>query len=277
MKIKFLKGLKLFVIYLKRCVKPIFRYIIALRWVTLEFGPFKKHLYDKNKVVKMRPFKMHTWHMGHRYFVGKLESQKPVFIKTGGKYRLITNEIVSLKRVARNDSDFSVKTPQVLGYETSETYDYMILEFLNGIPLNEVLSIYQLSYEQKSSIINQLFEMVLLLDKSRIIHRDIRPENIMVSYDRKGNVELTLIDFSFALVKDQPCKSDKEAVYPDKTLRTLGGNFKPSFYVWDDAYSILLICSLVDTSFKKDFFKIWQELNIRMGVNQYTVRDGALL
>ena len=60
------------------------------------------------------------------------------------------------------------------------------------------------------NVVQQLFDGVVIMIKSGIFHRDIKPDNIMVRYDNKtGSFQLTFIDFVDALSKNEAVKSKK--------------------------------------------------------------------
>lgn len=69
----------------------------------------------------------------------------------------------------------------------------------------------------------QLQDILAILQEEEIIHRDIRPENLMLK-----NGVIKLIDFGWAVFKDEPLFG------PD----CIGDNYK-SQEGWDDEYSML--------------------------------------
>lgn len=88
----------------------------------------------------------------------------------------------------------------------------MRLEFLNGIDLKNYL-IYKKEREGKKMridnvlyIIRELLEALVHLEKARVVHRDIKPDNIMVVHDGKSIQRLVLIDFGIGAILDPSMK-----------------------------------------------------------------------
>ena len=56
-----------------------------------------------------------------------------------------------------------------------------------------------MSEKQAKFITHQLFSALEYLNSNRIVHRDIKPDNIMIDeIDDNNNVFIKLIDFGFA-------------------------------------------------------------------------------
>ena len=54
--------------------------------------------------------------------------------------------------------------------------------------------------EEAPIMMNQVISAVKQWHKSGVIHRDIKDENILVTFDERGNTQLKLIDFGTAAV-----------------------------------------------------------------------------
>lgn len=104
---------------------------------------------------------------------------------------------------ARNMAKFSNHTNivNVFAYFEENNTAYIVMEFLSGISLGQYLSYYQgeLSIEESLNIIKSLLKAVNTVHKSKIIHRDISPDNIYMCND--GSVKL--IDFGAARFTDE--------------------------------------------------------------------------
>ena len=86
---------------------------------------------------------------------------------------------------------------------------YMVMEYVNGKSLKDVLKT-RGSFTQTEAvdIINQLSDALYHAHEHGIIHRDIKPQNVMIKND--GSIKLG--DFGIALVNDAPHLTQKDIV-----------------------------------------------------------------
>lgn len=94
---------------------------------------------------------------------------------------------------------YSLEHPHIchtLGWETVEGIGQcIILEFIDGITLKELLEKQNLNRELADKIIIELCEALLYLHKKQIVHRDLKPSNILITHN--GN-NVKLIDFGLS-------------------------------------------------------------------------------
>jgi 5'-AMP-activated protein kinase, catalytic alpha subunit len=75
----------------------------------------------------------------------------------------------------------------------TENY-YVIMEYIEGGDLFDIIISDNLSEQDKENITEQLIRIVIKLHKVGIVHRDIKPENIVI----KRNGEIRLIDYGLS-------------------------------------------------------------------------------
>ncbi len=79
---------------------------------------------------------------------------------------------------------------------------YIAMELIDGVPMNELRD-EELSLEDLLTLIDQVLAALAYTHARGIIHRDVKPENIIVSRGRAGASPTTkLLDFGFARVED---------------------------------------------------------------------------
>ena len=81
--------------------------------------------------------------------------------------------------------------------KTNEKVGVIYLEFINGVELGKV-SIENFSSKDKFSIIKQLLDAIEISHSNGIIHRDLNPNNIMVTEDK----QIKVIDFGICKIND---------------------------------------------------------------------------
>ena len=77
---------------------------------------------------------------------------------------------------------------------TADDMPYFVMEYVEGIDLSTAAKISGLSHAQKVDIIIQLLKALSYAHKNNVIHRDIKPHNILIDAD--GNVKI--LDFGIA-------------------------------------------------------------------------------
>lgn len=91
----------------------------------------------------------------------------------------------------------SLKHPNivpVLGYGDSKGMAYMVMPYIKGVSLQDRLERGRISKKERERWISQIAEALTFAHKQGIIHRDVKPSNVMI--DKNGNALLT--DFGLA-------------------------------------------------------------------------------
>ena len=97
------------------------------------------------------------------------------------------------------------------GGETPDGLPYLVMEYVEGSPINQYCDEKQLSIEQRLKIFCTVCAAVQYAHQHLVIHRDIKPGNILVT----GDGVPKLVDFGIAKLLDQT------AVGPDLTATAM--------------------------------------------------------
>jgi len=77
---------------------------------------------------------------------------------------------------------------------TEDDHPYFIMEYIQGIDLNTAMKIREVPNTEKFDIIIHVLKALSCAHKNNVIHRDIKPNNILIDDD--GNVKI--LDFGIA-------------------------------------------------------------------------------
>ncbi len=94
------------------------------------------------------------------------------------------------------------------GGKTNEGLPYLIMEFIDGIPITQYCSENKLSVDEILTLFNMVCEAIQYAHQNLIIHRDIKPENILV--DKTGRVKL--LDFGVSKLLDEDLLAGNESL-----------------------------------------------------------------
>ena len=89
-----------------------------------------------------------------------------------------------------------------IGLKTINMGFFIVLEFIDGQTLKQLMNSRTLSVEESCSIISQVLKGLYTAHEKNIIHRDIKPSNVMVKSGGLENFEVKITDFGIAKVVD---------------------------------------------------------------------------
>lgn len=78
--------------------------------------------------------------------------------------------------------------------ETEDKLPYLVMEYVDGIPITDYCDEKILSIEKRLELFKQVCSAIQYAHQNLVVHRDIKPSNLLV--DAKGNVKL--LDFGIA-------------------------------------------------------------------------------
>jgi len=85
------------------------------------------------------------------------------------------------------------------GLTKKDGVPYIILEYVNGTPINEYCTKYNCSIEERITLLKQVLQAVGFAHENLVIHRDLKPGNIFV--DESGKVKI--LDFGISKLLEE--------------------------------------------------------------------------
>ncbi len=107
-----------------------------------------------------------------------------------------------------------LRHPNVIGVvdlgETSTGLRYMIMDFAEGSALAEVLTEAPMPAPRIINITRQLLDGLFHAHEAGLIHRDFKPENVIIERDAHGTEVPRIVDFGIAILREGGDSPDSE-------------------------------------------------------------------
>jgi serine/threonine protein kinase len=193
----------------------------------------------RHGIVNVHEFRRATWHLGSRYYTAVERLTGTVlFVKTSGR-SLIRNEVTAWRRLdAGPAADF---VPRMHAFDYECRVPFAASELIDAVSLSAVVE--SCDSDTAAALAQELLRIVDLLHLACIVHRDLRPGNLLLRRQPAAAGRLVLIDFAFAVV-DTDDSGDADVLH--EALLTLGDGLNPAPLTWDDAYSAYQILLMLE-------------------------------
>lgn len=203
---------------------------LAFNEQILELDEICKKLHAAAGFNGVRPIMVNQYGGGgYKYFLA-YEGNKKMFVKWGGIGNSARMEYEAT-RMLYSLCPKHVAKPGI--FYANASSKFYAMEYLEGKSLRNLLDEGSLTEEDRISICQQLESLSSMLFEAKLIHRDIRPENLFVT---QGGV-LKLIDCQWAIQYDSYSEMAYVRQNP-RLIRHLGVDYAVAKYVWDDHFSI---------------------------------------
>jgi len=135
---------------------------------------------------------------------------------------------------------------QIFDFSVDEGVAFLIMEYIDGLTLQKAIVDHgRMSVELALEVAQQSLHALAFVHRLGIIHRDIAPDNLMLTADSDGNPRIKLIDLGLAKFHEVDSGLTKEGLFLGKLryaspeqFQTLAGE---ELGPWCDVYSFGLV------------------------------------
>jgi len=233
---------------------------------TTEFQGFTRWLKKEFKITNLTPV---ASIICNKFFTATDAAGRRLFIKTGRHAGIYENEYKMGRALYDIDQKHFLEP---LYFNDYDEYNFFANEYVCGTSLETAIRTRILTPEQKSRIVGDIWRIFCALRMSDVVHRDVRPDNLMII-----NGRLVLIDFQLAVSKSNYVELDYLTRRPNR-LRKLGNKkyrYRP--FTWDDAYSLTRVLEFVgrDRLYELRYDIIYKNIKAHIGKDKIkaTVRE----
>lgn len=208
----------------------------------------------------------------NKFLFGEDKDGRRLFIKTGSHSGIYENEYrMGMALYEINPNHFM----KPLYYNDYDKYQFFANEYVKGVSLNTAIMNGAVSVEQKAHLVGDIWRIFCALRASDVVHRDVRPDNLMIIDGR-----LVLIDFQLAVSKSNYVELEYLANRSNR-LRKLGHKkyrYRP--FTWDDAYSLVRVLEFIgrDKFYATRYDVIYKNIKAYIGTDKIksTVRENDI-
>lgn len=234
-------------------------------------GDFFRYLKREYGIVDIKPFAPPN-KLAFQYFTGEAPGKKKVFIKQEGRVGYASAReafFIDLLRKSGKAGFF----PKIVACQTKEPFPFLATEFIEGQTLERFLCQNRHDSKPLQSLLEQMCSVLEILHKAKVIHRDVRPPNLIVRMkNNPPHLRLVLIDFAYALSLKPPLAELPFVAANTAILRKLGTGYKPQELLWDDAFAFTKIAAEADPGYKENFPEVHSFLSARTGKLTYVFK-----
>ena len=233
------------------------------------FLKYKKELHNLKtlNLKKVKPFLVHEWKYSYYYiyFLAENDDGKKIFIKSGGISDSTRREFKVIEELRKINTKFF---PQNYAYRYTPSVSFFSTYKIDGERLDNLIlsgELFSKSDDFKKNLFKGIFAILEILHDAKIVHRDIRPGNLIIQEDGSP----ILIDFVFAVdVKRKRYREYDIFKKKPRKLHSLGKEFAKNNYHWDDAYSVFKIFEELNFKNDSEFMQIKEKIFKMIGRNE---------
>ena len=135
---------------------------------------------------------------------------------------------------------------RVLDFSMDKGTAFLVIEYIDGVTLQEVLAIHgPPSLRLGLEIGRQSLRALAMVHRTGIVHRDISPDNLMLTTDSEGFPKIKLIDLGLAKITEAESGLTKEGFFLGKLRYASPEQFQANQDIavgsWSDVYSFGLV------------------------------------
>jgi len=219
---------------------------------------------SKIKLKNIKPYLVNEWKnsSGFIYFKAETEDKKKIFIKSRGIEESSSREYKVIKELRNVNPKYF---PKEHYFKSGKDVNYIAMEEVEGQRLDRLINLAEFETKPnhyKENLYHGIFNILKILHKLKIVHRDIRPQNLIIKHDGTP----VLIDFQFAVdIKRIKYKEFQIVKKKPELIIGLGDKFAKNIFHWDDAYSVNKIFDLLKIKNDPDFMKIKDMISEMIG------------